>query len=411
MASSATARSKRIDSNAAMLFRKQKETHSWSNGFPTLTIKNFSCIKELKVEFRRIVVFIGEQSSGKSVTCKLYYFFTQAMVKVATACLREGRDVNDFRKQLVREFGLIFPMESWCHDTFSIEWNFGGDCISVTHKSTNKKIKVDLSTYSKRYERAAEKISTYNAKDSRRTTFDASWAFDRFIAEVVSTEIASVGVDYIPAGRSFFSTIQDTVFSLLSNNVGIDYFLKEFGQKLETFRRVRRIWREEEGGQKMFDNLCRQVLHGRYIYDGKDQWIVADKNHRIRLSDASSGQQEVLPLLMLLSRRASLSGRRDALRIVIEEPEAHLFPTAQQDVVDTIGNMLAKDDSIGVIITTHSPFILCCLNNVLKHFPGLQKSVSAYHLAEGGGKAIYETEFGLVNAVDFDDVSFEIANA
>ena len=62
---------------------------AWSRDVPVLTVKNFSCIKKLTVEFRRIVVFIGEQASGKSVTCKLYYFFRQALRKVAMFCLRE----------------------------------------------------------------------------------------------------------------------------------------------------------------------------------------------------------------------------------------------------------------------------------------------------------------------------------
>ena len=73
---------------------------------PILTIKNFSCIKSLSVKFERIVVFIGEQASGKSVTCKLYYFFTQALKKVAVASLQENLEVEEFKKRK-RRFGGI----------------------------------------------------------------------------------------------------------------------------------------------------------------------------------------------------------------------------------------------------------------------------------------------------------------
>ena len=68
---------------------KRVGTTIWVRNVPVLAVKNFSCIKNLTVEFRRIVVFIGEQASGKSVTCKLYYVFTQALRKVAMSCLRE----------------------------------------------------------------------------------------------------------------------------------------------------------------------------------------------------------------------------------------------------------------------------------------------------------------------------------
>lgn len=411
MANASIGKPKIVVSETEMLPRKRMASPAWSKEFPSLTINNFSCIRDLTVEFPRLVVFIGEQASGKSITCKLYYFFTQALLKVATTCLREGVDVDDFRKRLIREFGLIFPSESWHHDSFTIEWRYGANHMSVTHKRSNKNIKVNLFDYKDHYERAAKRIVEYDANGSKAADFDFRWKFDEFVTEVVSKELASVSVDYIPAGRSFFSTIQDVVFSLLSNNVGIDYFLKEFGQKLEAFRRVRHMWPGEADRQILFEDLCHQILHGKYYYDGKEQWIIANKDHKIRLADASSGQQEALPLLMVLSRREAFFRRRGLLRIVIEEPEAHLYPTAQQEIVNAIGNILLTRGAIGSIITTHSPFILCCLNNVLKWHQDLQKSVSAYHLHDGVGDRIYASDLGLINAERFDDISFSIANA
>ena len=50
--------------------------------------------------------------------------------------------------------------------------------------------------------------------------------------------------------------------------------------------------------------------------------------------------------------------------IVIEEPEAHLFPVAQKDVVNLISLMVHTAGS-KVIITTHSPYILTSLNILL----------------------------------------------
>lgn len=411
MANVAIEKPKIVVTETEMLPRKRMASPVWSKEFPSLTIKNFSCIRDLTVEFRRLVVFIGEQASGKSITCKLYYFFTQALLKVAMTCLREELDVDGFRKRLIREFGLIFPSESWHHDSFTIEWRHGAHRMSVTHKRINKNIKIDLFDYNDHYERAAREIANYNANGDRHADFDFRWKFDEVVAGVVAKELASVSVDYIPAGRSFFSTIQDVVFSLLSNNVGIDYFLKEFGQKLEAFRRVRHMWPGEETGQTLFDVLCRQILHGKYYYDGKEQWIIANKDHKIRLADASSGQQEALPLLMVLSRRDAFFRRRGCLRIVIEEPEAHLYPTAQQEIVRAIGKILLTREAIGSIITTHSPFILCCLNNVLKQHQELQMSISAYHLHDGSGDKIYMSDLGLINAERFDDISFAIANA
>ena len=41
-----------------------------------LTVKNFSVIKDAELEFGKITVLIGPQSSGKSLLCKLAYLFS-----------------------------------------------------------------------------------------------------------------------------------------------------------------------------------------------------------------------------------------------------------------------------------------------------------------------------------------------
>lgn len=50
--------------------------------------------------------------------------------------------------------------------------------------------------------------------------------------------------------------------------------------------------------------------------------------------------------------------------VIVEEPEAHLFPIAQKDVISLISLMLNLTDS-KAIITTHSPYILTSLNILL----------------------------------------------
>ncbi len=374
--------------------------------FPILTIKNFSCIKSLRVEFKRIVVFIGEQASGKSVTCKLYYFFTQALKKVAISSLQENLDVEEFKKRLLQEFYLIFPETAWRNDTFSIEWSFGTRQMNVSHNRGTKRVKLELFDYNDCYVKSFDTVR--QSHQAKVDDFDFRWRMREVVHGAFTANFQNLQVDYIPAGRSFFSTIQDTVFSLLSNNVGIDYFLKEFGRQLESFKHMEYL---AIGGWGGFEKLSESIMHGKYLYDGKEQWLISDETHKVRLADASSGQQEVLPLLMFLMRLGYLARNRGGVsRILIEEPEAHLYPTAQQRIIGMIAEHLKANREIGSIITTHSPFILCCLNNVLKKTANLRNSVSAYHLHDGVGDTIYDEELGLINAERFDDISLEIAN-
>jgi predicted ATPase len=53
--------------------------------------------------------------------------------------------------------------------------------------------------------------------------------------------------------------------------------------------------------------------------------------------------------------------------VFIEEPEAHLFPTAQRKIVQLLGR-LANDirSDFQLFITTHSPYILSSFNNLME---------------------------------------------
>lgn len=89
------------------------------------------------------------------------------------------------------------------------------------------------------------------------------------------------------------------------------------------------------------------------IYFNERQWV--------KRMYGSSGQQEILWILMLafitiLEKKSSF--------VVIEEPEAHLFPEAQKDVIYLISLMVNATGS-RVILTTHSPYILTSLNILL----------------------------------------------
>ena len=48
------------------------------------------------------------------------------------------------------------------------------------------------------------------------------------------------------------------------------------------------------------------------------------------------GQQEAFPLLLLLSYLLNPATTWGHKSVVIEEPEAHLFPTAQKAIVDLL---------------------------------------------------------------------------
>lgn len=81
---------------------------------------------------------------------------------------------------------------------------------------------------------------------------------------------------------------------------------------------------------------------------------------KIPINFASSGQQEVL---WLLNQLYVLMLKKENAFVIIEEPEAHLYPSLQNKVVEFIAYFANMNNS-SVLITTHSPlyFNICkCL--------------------------------------------------
>jgi hypothetical protein len=85
----------------------------------------------------------------------------------------------------------------------------------------------------------------------------------------------------------------------------------------------------------------------------------------------SSGQQELLYLLLLIGHSANIGfkfGRR--ISIFIEEQSAHLFPLEQKEAIEFIVKIFRElmEDITRLnrfFITTHSPYILNVINNML----------------------------------------------
>lgn len=83
------------------------------------------------------------------------------------------------------------------------------------------------------------------------------------------------------------------------------------------------------------------------------------------LKNISSGQQEILPLLVMLTFGVFLASNSGKLgSYFIEEPEAHLFPEAQSEIMSLL-SFIGYHFSSQFFITTHSPYLLSVFNNFI----------------------------------------------
>ncbi|WP_418904176.1 AAA family ATPase [Moorena producens] len=262
----------------------------------------------------------------------------------------------------------------------------------------------------------------------------------KFLSSSVCDEAAYTQL-FIPAGRSFFANLQSSIFSLISNKSVIDPFLIEFGSTYETIKRLNvRIIKETEDINKKeindeIDRLVKKVLCGEHIQEKGEDFVKMADGRRISIANSSSGQQATFPLTIMLSALPfSVYDRSAGQTVYIEEPEAHLFPSAQRNMVELIACVFNSDpqkQKLQFFITTHSPYVLTAINNLIQAgmlyeessqdtLPKLEKIVpsykalstsdlSAYVLENGKAENILDNDTGLINANVIDGVSDQLA--
>jgi predicted ATPase len=170
------------------------------------------------------------------------------------------------------------------------------------------------------------------------------------------------------------------------------------------------------------------------MLDNGKIFLESDDGRKVPIEKASSGQQEIVYVLMLLDKLGMFSYTYGGEQSVfIEEPSAHLFPLEQKQTIELITdifNLLKGDKSpVRFFITTHSPYILNSMNNILKKGRLIEKygdqkdrinaevdiphlfvdEVSAYFIDSNGiGKTMMDEEDGYMYSDKIAEISRSI---
>lgn len=409
-----------------------------------LTVKNFAGITDLEIEIKRINILIGPQASGKSVCAKLLFYFKNFVWEILAAVENE-QTKRSLNSNYSKKFEEYFPPDSWGNQHFSIRYEIANIFIEVSRKQETKGkisfryselLKQEFTDLDNLLKKAREQNSQENAEyDNLDRLYSTRFFLRKRLVDFLDTSIcreAAFNQLFIPAGRSFFSILQSNIFSFLSSDNVLDPFMREFGSTYERFKHggfsKDRLANQEI--QDEIDSLIENSLCGKHIQEkGKDVLEIAD-GRRISIANSSSGQQEILPLTIVLATLPFLYTGRQT--VYIEEPEAHLFPSAQRNVVELIATVFnCRKEQLQFFITTHSPYVLTAFNNLLQagllyqessedvqhqlekivsRYKSLDVSdLSAYVLMDGKCSSIVCPETGLIDAKVIDSVSDDLA--
>lgn len=343
----------------------------------SLTIRNFSCVDEAHLQLSQLTVLIGPQASGKSVISKLIYFFYDILNRQFLD-LEEDETLDQFRTSIADDFKKWFPPSAWGLSKFEIAFHAGPYFVKITRAVTKKKpaesdgIRVNFSPWFEKEVLSLRQLLEQRRKGKKQLdfSFDDFWRIQIAARKKLEEELKKDYVGwqlFVPAGRSFFTSVGKAIAAFEYSGM-IDPLTVRFGRFFTSVRDERRGRRFAHGKrpneqqQRIRNEMMRKLFGGNITFGRDQEFVVSDDGRKIPFASLSSGQQELLPLWLAIE--IAQEGVPNSI-VYIEEPEAHLFPTAQSQVVEFLASVISENNA-KMVITTHSPYVLTQINILLK---------------------------------------------
>ena len=415
-----------------------------------IIIKNFGPIKEVELEIKPFTVFIGPQASGKSTISKTIYFFKSLrndLLKYFIESIDSGnfdKPLGNIGKRIRAKFLNFFGPTAHIHN-FYLRYEFGHKSITI-----NLKKRYVNPVFSQDFVKEFNDILSY-IKQILPKTFHRDPKFLP-VSELLKLEQAKKSVLdeleklvnelfgndedllFIPAGRSLLTTLSDQLQYIHPHR--LDYLMQSFIDRINAtkplfHKSLDDLIKDKEyltndtiqyGYVRAAKRVIESILKARYINDFEGEKLYVSDNKYVKINFSSSGQQESIWILNLIF--ISLLNN-NKLFIVFEEPEAHLYPVAQKEMIDLVALLFNALQS-QVILTTHSPYILSSINNLIYASTLREKGINidkvispktiisydkldAFFVENGIIRSIIDNETHLIQSEAIDSVS-EIIN-
>lgn len=421
-----------------------------------LIVKNFGPLKDIDIEVREMVTFIGAQASGKSTLAKLLSIFEDesfrrddtisfedelkkynilsylkkdTIINYSNNKIGESPFEFSFKENNFEKNNILFTLSivKDFKDTLGEQLVENFKDLLVTHLNLHYLIyRKEFLQIFKTLEQQNEfrKIIVNKRKYQKISSNEINNIFEILGEELTHETLINLFENifkifpdiylfdsiYIPSERNFLHLIKENALGLLNNDVNIPKHLLITGQ-------------EYEKAIQSIKELPLTIIDKKFKYkrEGKTSYIYHNKNEKVDLLESASGLQSIIPILLLVEYSKSLKEKYN-FNFVVEEPELNLYPKAQHELIKyLVKNCLFERKNL--ILTTHSPFVLASINNLLLAYDKGQKNPKevnkiikkdswlnpknfiAYELKNGKAKKIMNDKLGQIAENMIDSVS------
>lgn len=414
----------------------------------SIVINKLGPINHCELEIDDFMILTGPQSAGKSTIAKSVFFFKNVrnilMQQLRKRTLLSEDTMNlSIKNRLIRELRSNFMQifgSTWCMDRdMSLRYEYtSGISISIYLKDDPISPNYIWIAFSEELTAFLEQLDM----DFHVEDMVANTEFQNPIKKQINDVFADYReVIYIPAGRSMItllSTQLNYIYSMMddSQRRSMDYCTQNYLEKILQLKPFFSLSMEELMEEQIRStarkiniplmkeviSLIKQILQGEYRNVGGEERLQVSRERYVKINFASSGQQEAVWILNVLFYYLLMGTKT---YFIIEEPESHLYPASQKLITEFIA--IIKNAGNQVMVTTHSPYILGTMNNLLyanKISKQVEKTklgriigenrwidieeLAAYYVSEGVCKSCLDAEFEAIENEIIDGASEDI---
>lgn len=411
-----------------------------------LIIRNVGPItKTAEIEFNRFCILIGPQSNGKSTIAKVMstcmWIEKEACTSLSTSIIDSGASFRKLIEDFHRIHGYIHPESSYISyqsDYISIIYDKDDFMLSLNNYEAYHRLKISYMPS----DRNVVTMKDLEKREMESTNF-RSFLFDWFDAnkrfsKEKKVSILNLDMKYYFDGSS--KTRRDRIVH--ENGVSYDISLNDASSGMQSVVPLTVLmhylltdyfenydkeisFEQKEKNIELSWKIVKDVLL-RYYPDA-----VTEDNYRTYYNNniKTRYEQDDVEAKKIMDEMRSFYNqltKPNSISFILEEPEQNLYPSTQVELLKDIVKACNGAHPSTALITTHSPYTLTIINNLIyaskvgdmnpeavsKIIPRdmwlLSEDVSAYYVAKGTVTCIIDEDIQEIKAELIDEVSQSI---